>query len=96
MMNGSENMMRRKFDMAKEKIWELAMKPSNDVLLELYALYKQATEGDVQGTKPWGGGLKSIAKWNAWEHLKGMSQEEAMVAYVELVDELVTGGSLYV
>ncbi|MFN3404492.1 MAG: acyl-CoA-binding protein [Cytophagaceae bacterium] len=62
---------------------------SNENLLSLYSLYKQATEGDVNIEKPTNFfDLKGIAKYNAWESLKGMSKEEAMKKYIELVNNL--------
>ena len=55
------------------------------VKLEYYALYKQATEGDVEGTQPWAVQFEARAKWDAWNALKGMSKEQAMKDYVALV-----------
>jgi acyl-CoA-binding protein len=57
----------------------------NDTMLELYALYKQATSGDVNGTKPGMLDLKGRAKWDAWGKHKGMSKDAAMEAYIALV-----------
>ncbi|MFV2074099.1 MAG: acyl-CoA-binding protein [Thermoanaerobaculales bacterium] len=61
---------------------------SNDTLLELYGLYKQATEGDVQGDRPGGFDFRGAAKYDAWKKRRGMSNDEAMQAYVDLVDSL--------
>ena len=33
------------------------------------------------------------AKYNAWEQLKGLSQEDAQMQYIELVNELLTASS---
>lgn len=77
-----------KFKQAVEQSKELAQKPSNEVLLKIYALYKQATEGDVQGEKPGGFDFKAAAKYNAWESLKGKSPDEAIREYITLIDEL--------
>lgn len=60
----------------------------NDVLLELYGLYKQATVGDISGDRPGIFDLKGVAKHDAWESRRGMSKEAAMQAYIELVDRL--------
>lgn len=76
------------FKSASERVHNLDQKPSNDVLLKLYALYKQATEGDVTGTRPAGFDFKAIAKYDAWAGLKGMQPEEAKKSYVEFVDSL--------
>lgn len=61
---------------------------SNDNLLALYALYKQATEGDLSGSKPGMFDFKGVAKYNAWESKKGMTKEVAMQEYIELVNRL--------
>ena len=61
---------------------------SNETLLELYGLYKQATEGDVKGEAPSGFDFRGAAKYAAWEKRRGLSAERAMLAYVELVERL--------
>ncbi len=62
---------------------------SNESLLQLYSLFKQATEGDVNIEKPSNMfDFKGIAKFNAWEALKGISKEDAMQKYIELVKQL--------
>jgi diazepam-binding inhibitor (GABA receptor modulating acyl-CoA-binding protein) len=58
----------------------------NDALLELYALYKQATAGDVSGGRPGMLDLRGRAKYDAWAQRKGMTAEAAMTAYVAVVD----------
>jgi acyl-CoA-binding protein len=60
----------------------------NDQLLELYALYKQATSGDVTGSRPGMMDLKGRAKYDAWAKRKGMAKPAAMEAYIALVDRL--------
>ena len=75
------------FQKAVNESKNLPEKPSNDILLKLYSLYKQATKGDVSGEKP-GFDFVNLAKYNAWEQLKGKSQEEAMEEYVELIHSL--------
>ena len=79
--------LRMRFDRAPKKAWELPTRPSNDQLLELYALYKQATEGNCEGKAR--GGLKERAKWKAWNKISGTSQSDAMQSYCELVDSLM-------
>jgi diazepam-binding inhibitor (GABA receptor modulating acyl-CoA-binding protein) len=62
---------------------------SNDTLLSLYSLYKQATEGDVTIEKPTNFfDFPAIAKFNAWESLKGISKEVAEQKYIDLVKSL--------
>lgn len=68
---------------------EGSLEPSNDSKLQLYALYKQATEGDVRGKKP---GLLDVvgrAKFNAWNELKGKPSDQAMREYVDLLRQLL-------
>jgi acyl-CoA-binding protein len=67
----------------------LAAKPSNDILLQLYSLYKQATEGDITAEAPSNPfDFVARAKHNAWEELKGKSKEAAMQEYIDLVTKL--------
>jgi acyl-CoA-binding protein len=67
---------------------DLPSRPSNEDLLQMYALFKQATDGDVSGDKPGGFDFKAIAKYNAWEEKKGIAKEQAMQEYVNLVERL--------
>lgn len=61
----------------------------NDVLLELYALYKQATTGDATGSRPGMLDIKGRAKHDAWAQRKGMTSDAAMTAYIALVDRKI-------
>lgn len=63
-------------------------KPSNEMKLEFYALYKQATEGDVSGKRPGMMDFVGRAKFDAWEKLKGMSSDDAMQKYIDKLDTL--------
>lgn len=63
-------------------------KPSNEELLKLYGLYKQATEGDNKGERPGGFDFIAAAKYNSWMNYKGKSLEEATEEYISLVDNL--------
>jgi diazepam-binding inhibitor (GABA receptor modulator, acyl-CoA-binding protein) len=58
----------------------------NDVMLDLYALYKQATSGDVAGSRPGMLDMKGRAKYDAWAKRKGMAKPAAIEAYIALVD----------
>jgi acyl-CoA-binding protein len=62
--------------------------PSNDLKLEMYALYKQATEGDVSGKKPGMMDFINRAKYSAWEEVKGMSSDKAMQTYIDKIESL--------
>jgi acyl-CoA-binding protein len=59
----------------------------NDVMLEMYALYKQATVGDVTGSRPGMMDLRGRAKYDAWAKQKGVSKDAAMTAYIALVEK---------
>jgi acyl-CoA-binding protein len=80
-----------KFEDAQKRVNALTSRPSNDQLLELYALYKQATVGDASGKRPGMLDLKGRAKFDAWEGQKGKSKDSAMEAYIALVDRLAGG-----
>ncbi|KAI3661473.1 hypothetical protein MP638_007203 [Amoeboaphelidium occidentale] len=58
---------------------------SNEEKLQFYSYFKQATEGDVKGEQPWQIQLEARAKYDAWAKLKGMSKEDAMKHYVDLL-----------
>lgn len=81
-----------RFNEAVEKVRSApedgGFKPSNDYKLKMYALYRQATDGDVHGKKP--GMLNPIAryKWQAWAEVKGMDAEQAMQNYIAEVDKV--------
>ncbi|GET87619.1 hypothetical protein, conserved [Leishmania tarentolae] len=62
----------------------------NATKLQFYALYKQATEGDVQGSQPWAVQIEARAKWDAWNCRKGMKAEDAKAAYVQLLIEVTS------
>jgi acyl-CoA-binding protein len=67
---------------------QLSERPDNDTLLKLYALYKQGSEGDVNGPKPGFFDFVGTAKYEAWAKLKGTDQDEAKKKYVALVNRL--------
>lgn len=78
------------FAQAAQDAQNLSSQPSNDVMLQIYALYKQATQGDVTGKRPGFTNPVGRAKYDAWAHLKGKSRETAMQEYVALVQKLKT------
>ena len=77
------------FDAAVVRVKGLTKAPSNQDLLGLYGLFKQATTGDVSGKRPGMLDPRGRAKFDAWASRKGMSDEAARTAYVALVDKLV-------
>ena len=76
------------FDAAVTASKGLPEKPDNMTLLKLYALYKQATEGDVEGKRPGFTDMVGRAKYDAWATLKGKSKDESMQEYVDLIESL--------
>ncbi|MFM8912855.1 MAG: acyl-CoA-binding protein [Flammeovirgaceae bacterium] len=76
------------FNAAVSKSKDLTKRPSNEELLDLYALFKQATDGDVSGDRPGGFDFKAIAKFDAWAGKKGLSKDDAMTEYVSLMNRL--------
>lgn len=76
------------FDSAIANSKNLAERPDNATLLKLYALYKQATSGDVVEKKPGFADMVGRAKWDAWSALKGTAKDAAMQQYIDLVESL--------
>jgi acyl-CoA-binding protein len=77
-----------RFEDAQKRAKQLTKAPSTDDLLQLYALFKQGTAGDVQGSRPGMMDFKGRAKYDAWAGKKGTSKDKAMEDYVALVDRL--------
>lgn len=76
------------FKIALDKVQSLDTRPTNENLLKLYGLYKQATEGDVKDDRPGGFDFKAIAKYDSWASLRGLTKDEAMQSYIDLVNSL--------
>ncbi|AYQ88826.1 acyl-CoA-binding protein [Burkholderia gladioli] len=81
------------FEQALVDVKQLSEKPGNMTLLRLYALYKQGSEGDVNGEKPGFTDIVGKYKYDAWAALKGTSQEAAQKQYVQLVEDLKSGAA---
>ncbi len=77
-----------RFDEALAASKNLAERPDNVTLLEIYALYKQSTAGDVDGERPGFTDLIARAKYDAWAGVKGTSKDEAMQKYIDLIADL--------
>jgi diazepam-binding inhibitor (GABA receptor modulating acyl-CoA-binding protein) len=80
--------LQEEFDAAVKRVNGLASAPPNNVQLDLYGLYKQATVGEVTGKRPGFTDLRGRAKFDAWEGRKGMSKEDAMRAYIKVAGGL--------
>lgn len=81
--------LKKQFDKATKDVTKAKKDPGNDMKLRLYAHFKQATEGDVTGDKPGFTDFVGRAKYDAWAKLKGMSGDDAMKAYIKLVDRVL-------
>ena len=80
--------LKKRFEAASQSVKKLVEDPGNDVKLQLYALYKQGTEGDVQGKRPGFTDMIGRAKYDAWAKARGMSGSDAMKQYIALVKSL--------
>ena len=76
------------FKSAADRATKLTKRPPNDILLQLYALYKQGTEGDVTGNRPSFADFEGRAKFDAWNKIKGKSNDESKQDYISLVEKL--------
>jgi len=76
------------FEKAVAESKSLPEKPDNATLLQIYALYKQATVGDVDGKRPGFSDLVGRAKWDAWNGVKGKPGTAAMQEYIDLIESL--------
>ena len=82
--------LKEQFEAAVEKAKGLPNQ-SNETLLDMYGLYKQAMVGDVEGERPAGFDFRAAAKHDAWKKRRGMSSDAAMQAYIDLIDRLAGG-----
>ena len=80
---------KKRFENAAKQVMNISSKPDDKMMLLLYSLYKQSTEGDLTGSLPVTGGIAAIAKYRAWKKLKGKESQEAMNEYADLVDNLL-------
>jgi len=81
--------MSEEFNKAAEDVKQLKSEPTNEELLELYSLYKQATVGDVNTERPGMLDFKGKSKWDAWSSRKGMSKEDAERQYIQVAKRLI-------
>ena len=80
--------LKAEFDAAAAASKSLKERPDNETLLKLYSLFKQASEGDVQGKRPGFTDMVGRAKFDAWAAIKGTAPEVAMRQYVDLINKL--------
>ncbi|CAK6960679.1 acyl-CoA-binding domain-containing protein 7 [Scomber scombrus] len=82
--------LQEEFDKIAEDVKKVKTRPTDQELLDLYGLYKQAVVGDVNTDRPGMLDLKGKAKWDTWNSRKGMSKDDAMSAYVALGKEIIS------
>jgi diazepam-binding inhibitor (GABA receptor modulating acyl-CoA-binding protein) len=76
------------FEKAVADSKNLPERPDSATLLQLYALYKQATVGDVDGKRPGFTDMVGRAKWDAWNEIKGKDAKAAMQEYIDLIESM--------
>ncbi|HQV77670.1 MAG TPA: acyl-CoA-binding protein [Chitinophagales bacterium] len=79
----------KQFEQAQVDVKSLTKRPSDMQLLDLYAFFKQATEGDNKTSKPGMFDIKGKFKWETWKAKSGMSTDVAQQKYIDLVSELL-------
>jgi len=77
------------FSQAQADVKTLAERPDNQTLLQLYAFYKQASDGDASGERPGVMDFINRAKFDAWAQIKGTSADDAMQGYIDVVKKLI-------
>jgi len=80
--------LKEKFEAAMAESKNLPERPDNMTLLKIYALFKQGSSGDVEGSRPGFTDMVGRAKYDAWAALKGTSSEDAMQQYIDLIESL--------
>ncbi|GAB2868293.1 acyl-CoA-binding protein [Pseudoduganella ginsengisoli] len=80
--------LQEQFDQAMADSKNLPERPDNMTLLKIYALYKQGSTGDVEGSRPGFTDMVGRAKYDAWANLKGTAKEDAQQQYIDLIEEL--------
>jgi acyl-CoA-binding protein len=80
--------LQEQFDQAQADSKNLSERPDNMTLLKIYALFKQASTGDATGDRPGMTDFVGRAKFDAWDALKGTSQDEAKQQYIDLIEDL--------
>ena len=80
--------LKARFEQAAQEAQQLPRRPDNNTLLQLYALYKQATSGDVSGARPGVLDMQGRMKYDSWSKMKGTSGDQAMQQYIDLVERL--------
>jgi diazepam-binding inhibitor (GABA receptor modulating acyl-CoA-binding protein) len=80
--------LQQEFEAAVADSKNLPERPDNATLLQLYGLYKQATDGDIQGDRPGFTEMIARAKFDAWAELKGTGKDDAIKQYIAVIEDL--------
>ena len=80
--------LKKQFEAATANSKNLSERPDNATMLKIYALYKQGSLGDNTDKKPGFSDMVGRAKWDAWNGIKGRSQDDAMQQYIALIASL--------
>jgi len=80
--------LKARFEKAVAESKSLPARPDNQTLLKIYALFKQATEGDNTGKRPGFTDIVGRAKFDAWKGLEGTTNDQAMQNYIDLIESL--------
>ncbi|WP_370261186.1 acyl-CoA-binding protein [Limnobacter sp.] len=80
--------LKARFEKAVGESKSLPERPDNQTLLKIYALFKQATEGDNTGKRPGFTDIVGRAKYDAWKGLEGTTSDQAMQSYIDLIESL--------
>ncbi|KAA3674387.1 uncharacterized protein DEA37_0013591 [Paragonimus westermani] len=83
------NLYFQNFNTAADNVKHLKKRPSDNELLSLYGLFKQATQGDNTTGQPSVLSVKDRSKWNAWNSHKGLSKKEAQEKYVQIANDII-------
>ena len=83
----------KQFEEAQIKLKTLTERPSNEELLNIYGLFKQATEGDNNTKKPSVFDMKGQFKWQSWKDKGSMSVQDACQGYINHVEKLLDKNS---
>ncbi len=76
------------FDEAYKKASNTKIKLPPDVMLRIYAYYKQATSGYSHHFEFQQSDLIRAFKFNAWKQVSHLSAEQAKILYIELINSL--------
>ena len=79
----------KNFEEAVNLVTIFKTRPTDDEMLQIYALYKQATVGDNENERPGMLDFKNRAKHDIWMEKKGMSVKSAKIEYIVLVNCMI-------